>query len=80
VLLLQPDVVKLDTSLTRNVHDNARQRAIVLALVRFSTEVGATVLAEGVEVPEQIPALVDLGVRLGQGWHLGIPVQQGGRR
>ena len=80
VLLLQPDVVKLDTSLTRNVHDNPRQRAIVLALVRFSSEVGATVLAEGVEVPEQIPALVDLGVRLGQGWHLGLPVQQGSRR
>jgi sensor c-di-GMP phosphodiesterase-like protein len=28
-------------------------------------------------VPEQVPALVDAGVALGQGWHLGIPVQQG---
>jgi EAL domain-containing protein (putative c-di-GMP-specific phosphodiesterase class I) len=77
VLLLQPDVVKLDTSLTRDVHDNARQQAIVRALVRFTTEVGAVVLAEGIEVPEQVPALVDAGVALGQGWHLGIPVQQG---
>ena len=77
VLLLQPDVVKLDTSLTRDVHDNHRQHAIVRALVTFSAEVGATVLAEGIEVPEQIPALVDAGVTLGQGWHLGIPVQQG---
>jgi EAL domain-containing protein (putative c-di-GMP-specific phosphodiesterase class I) len=76
VLLLQPDVVKLDTSLTRDVHDSQRQQAIVRALVRFSAEVGATVLAEGIEVPEQIPALVDAGVTLGQGWHLGIPVQQ----
>jgi EAL domain-containing protein (putative c-di-GMP-specific phosphodiesterase class I) len=74
VLLLQPDVVKLDTSLTRDVHDNARQLAIVQALVTFSTEVGATVLAEGIEVAEQIPALIDAGVTLGQGWHLGIPV------
>jgi EAL domain-containing protein (putative c-di-GMP-specific phosphodiesterase class I) len=77
VLLLQPDVVKLDTSLTRDVHDNPRQLAIVTALVRFSTEVGATVLAEGIEVAEQIPALLDAGVTLGQGWHLGVPVQQG---
>ena len=77
VLLLQPDVVKLDTSLTRDVHDNQRQQAIVRALVRFSAEVGATVLAEGIEVAEQVPALVDAGVTLGQGWHLGIPVQQG---
>lgn len=77
VLLLQPDVVKLDTSLTRDVHESQRQHAIVQALVRFSSEVGATVLAEGIEVPEQIPALIDAGVTLGQGWHLGVPVQQG---
>jgi EAL domain-containing protein (putative c-di-GMP-specific phosphodiesterase class I) len=74
VLLLQPDVVKLDTSLTRDVHESPRQQAIVQALVTFSTEVGATVLAEGIEVAEQVPALADAGVSLGQGWHLGIPV------
>lgn len=74
VLLLQPDVVKLDTSLTRDVHENARQAAIVRAVVTFANEVGAVVLAEGIEVAEQVPALVDAGVTLGQGWHLGIPV------
>jgi EAL domain-containing protein (putative c-di-GMP-specific phosphodiesterase class I) len=74
VLLLQPDVVKLDTSLTRDVHESPRQQAIVRALVTFSDEVGAIVLAEGIEVAEQVPALVDAGVTLGQGWHLGIPV------
>jgi EAL domain-containing protein (putative c-di-GMP-specific phosphodiesterase class I) len=74
VLLLQPDVVKLDTSLTRMVHESPRQQAIVKALVTFSDEVGAVVLAEGIEVAEQVPALRDAGVTLGQGWHLGIPV------
>ena len=74
VLLLQPDVVKLDTSLTRDVHENARQAAIVRAVVGFADEVGAVVLAEGIEVAEQVPALVEAGVTLGQGWHLGIPV------
>jgi len=74
VLLLQPDVVKLDTSLTRDVHDNPRQQAIVYSLVTFADEVGAIVLAEGIEVAEQVPALLDAGVTLGQGWHLGIPV------
>ena len=76
VLLLQPDVVKLDTSLTKDVHDSPRQQAICRALVTFSDEVGAIVLAEGVEVAEQVPALLDAGVTLGQGWHLGIPVIQ----
>ncbi len=74
VLLLQPDVVKLDTSLIRDVHESPRQLAIVRALVTFSDEVGAVVLAEGVEVAEQVPALLAAGVTLGQGWHLGVPV------
>ena len=74
VLLLQPDVVKLDTSLTRDVHNSPRQLAIVKALVTFCDEVGATVLAEGIEVAEQVPALIQAGVTQGQGWHLGIPV------
>lgn len=74
VLLLQPDVVKLDTSLIRDVHDSPRQQAIVRALVTFSDEVGAVVLAEGIEVAEQVPALLAAGVTLGQGWHLGVPV------
>lgn len=49
------------------------QRALVRALLRFSDEVGMVVVAEGVETREQLDALRSLGVRLGQGWHLGVP-------
>ena len=34
-------------------------------------------LAEGIEVAEQIPALLEAGVTLGQGWHLGTPAMVG---
>ncbi len=74
VLQLQPDVVKLDTSLTRDVHLSERQRSLVRAVVTFADEVGAVVLAEGIEIAEQVAPLVDAGVQLGQGWHLGRPV------
>lgn len=74
VLQLQPDVVKLDTSLTRDVHLSERQRSLVRAVVTFADEVGALVLAEGIEIGEQVSPLVDAGVTLGQGWHLGRPV------
>ena len=74
VLLLQPDVIKLDWALTRDVHENATQQTIVASVVAFANEVGAVVLAEGIEVAEQIPPLITAGVTLGQGWHLGIPV------
>jgi EAL domain-containing protein (putative c-di-GMP-specific phosphodiesterase class I) len=73
VLMLQPDVVKLDTSLSRAVHHDERQRKLVTALLTFAREVGSVVLAEGIETEEQLDALRDLGMPLGQGWHLGVP-------
>ena len=73
VLMLQPDVVKLDTSLSRAVHYDERQQKLVTALLTFAREVGSIVLAEGIETDEQLVALRELGVPLGQGWHLGVP-------
>ncbi|MBK5308248.1 MAG: EAL domain-containing protein [Frankiaceae bacterium] len=74
VLMLQPDIIKLDLSLTRDVDVDRRQQALVRAVTAFSAQVGATVLAEGVETQEQLDTLREIGVRLGQGWHLGVPV------
>lgn len=74
VLMLQPDLIKLDLSLTRHVDVDRRQQALVRAVTAFAAQVGATVLAEGVETQEQHDALREIGVRLGQGWHLGVPV------
>jgi EAL domain-containing protein (putative c-di-GMP-specific phosphodiesterase class I) len=73
VLMLQPDVIKLDTSLSRDVHHSARQQQLVTALLTFDHEVGCVVLAEGIETEEPLDALRGLGVPLGQGWHLGVP-------
>ncbi len=73
VLMLQPDIIKLDTSLTRDVQNNQRQQDLVVALATFAVEVGSTVLAEGIETVEQLDTLRGLQVPLGQGWHLGVP-------
>jgi EAL domain-containing protein (putative c-di-GMP-specific phosphodiesterase class I) len=73
VLLLQPEVIKLDTSITRDVETDERQQALVRALLSFAAEVGSEVLAEGIETEEQLRALIDIGVPTGQGWHLGLP-------
>jgi EAL domain-containing protein (putative c-di-GMP-specific phosphodiesterase class I) len=77
VLMLQPDVIKLDLSLTRDVDVDRRQQALVRAVTAFSAQVGATVLAEGVETQAQLDTLREIGVQLGQGWHLGVPVLAG---
>jgi EAL domain-containing protein (putative c-di-GMP-specific phosphodiesterase class I)/CheY-like chemotaxis protein len=80
IVLLRPDLIKLDRTLTNEVHtDNARQ-ALVLALVAFGSQIGAAVVAEGVESEEQLEALRQSGVRFGQGFHLGEParLEEGG--
>ncbi|MCW2621163.1 MAG: hypothetical protein JWL64_765, partial [Frankiales bacterium] len=73
LLLLQPDIIKLDIALTRHATE-PRHAALIRALVSFARHVGVDVLAEGVEVRDQVQTLVDLGVTLGQGWHLGVPL------
>ena len=80
VLLLQPEVIKLDTVLVRDLQSDRRKRALVVALTSFAHEVGSVVLAEGIETPEQVQALLTIGVDLGQGWHLGVPAVPGDGR
>ena len=74
VLMLQPDVIKLDTSLTRGIETDKRQQDLVRAVTDFAEQVGADVLAEGIETQGQLDQLTYIGVHLGQGWHLGVPV------
>ena len=73
LLRLQPDIVKLDGVVTANIDVEASQRAIVRALRSFSSDVGVTLIAEDVERKDQLEALLELGVRYGQGFILGWP-------
>jgi EAL domain-containing protein (putative c-di-GMP-specific phosphodiesterase class I) len=73
VLKLRPDVLKIDMSLVRSLDADPIRRALVGALVRFACETKTQVIAEGVETGEEISALVDVGVRFGQGYRLGMP-------
>ena len=73
ILLLQPDVIKLDISLVRDIHVDPIKRALASSLVTFAREIGSTITAEGIETPEELRTLVDLGVPWGQGYHLGRP-------
>ena len=65
--------IKLDHSLTGGIEFDHGQRALAQALITFAAELGATVVAEGVETRQQVEALTELGVRYGQGYHLGRP-------
>lgn len=70
---LEPDVVKLDMALVRNLHTSAVRRHLVGSLLSVGHELGIEVVAEGVETAEEHAALLQLGCRLFQGWLCGRP-------
>ncbi len=69
------DVLKLDGSLAANVVDSPQDRAIMRAVCAIAQELGMQVLAERIETAAQATALAELGCHLGQGYHLGRPVE-----
>jgi EAL domain-containing protein (putative c-di-GMP-specific phosphodiesterase class I) len=73
MLRIDADLIKLDVELTRHIDIDVRRRAMVASLVEFSRSVGATLVAEGIETEAELVALRELGVQVGQGYHLGRP-------
>jgi EAL domain-containing protein (putative c-di-GMP-specific phosphodiesterase class I) len=73
VLKLRPDFIKIDLSLVRDIHLDEVRQVLVALLVTFARNVGAVLVAEGVEQQAELDTLVDLGVRHMQGYLLCPP-------
>lgn len=69
----QPDIVKLDMALTRDIDRDRVRRAIVSGIVRFCEELSIRIIAEGIESPGECLALQDEGVQLFQGYLFARP-------
>lgn len=74
ILELEPDIIKLDISLTQNIHKNRTKFLLAKALCGFSRAIGCTIIAEGIETNKELNALKELGVDMGQGYLLGRPM------
>lgn len=68
------DTLKIDKSFVWNLNGKAQGRSICRAIVDLSKALGMTVVAEGVETPEQVEALQDMGCAFGQGYLFAKPV------
>jgi EAL domain-containing protein (putative c-di-GMP-specific phosphodiesterase class I)/AmiR/NasT family two-component response regulator len=73
ILRLLPDILKMDLELIRDIDRDPVRRALAASLVGFAAEIGATIVAEGIETPAELLTLDRLGVPLGQGYHLARP-------
>ena len=71
---LEPEVVKLDTSLVRGIADSSRKRSVVRAMVELaSRDLGMLVICEGIETAAERDALASLGADLLQGFLFAKP-------
>ncbi len=73
IVELRPDFIKLDRWLARDIEFDRGRRSMVEAICTFARQVGARVIAEGIETRDQLTAFVELGADFGQGYFLGIP-------
>ncbi len=71
--LLEPEIVKLDMSLIRDIHITSTKQKVVRSMTALSKDMGMTVVAEGVETPAERDCLVDLGCDLLQGFLFAKP-------
>lgn len=69
----QPDLIKLDMELIRNVHERRASQAIIRGVLRTCEDLGIGVIAEGVETTHERDFLFDNGVHLMQGWLFARP-------
>jgi EAL domain-containing protein (putative c-di-GMP-specific phosphodiesterase class I) len=74
IVTLAPDIVKIDRTLVADVDTDRARLALVMAVAMFAREIGGiTLVAEGVETPDELEALKSLGVDAAQGYLTGSP-------
>lgn len=72
---LEPEIVKLDMSLVRDIDQHATKRRVVAAIANLCRELGSRVVAEGVETEAERKACLDSGIDLLQGYLFAKPAR-----
>lgn len=71
------DTIKIDASFIRDLHQNQESQAIVKAIVTVAQSLNLKVVAEGVELADQVEALSENGCDQGQGYLFSKPLPTG---
>ncbi len=70
---LKPDYVKIDKYFSKDIATHPEKVQTITALKRIADTFGTLMVAEGIETPQELRVLRDLGIELGQGYLLGRP-------
>ncbi|AIL60550.1 bifunctional diguanylate cyclase/phosphodiesterase [Pseudomonas alkylphenolica] len=76
---LRPDYVKIDRHFIDGIHLDAVKREFVGSILQIARASRAQVIAEGIELAEELKVLTEMGVDLVQGYLLGRPQEQPSR-
>ena len=74
LLEYQPDILKIDGSLIKNIDKDEFSYSVVETMVSFAKKQGIKTVAEFVENDDILRVITDLGINYGQGYGLGRPV------
>lgn len=73
IIELKPDFIKLDMSLVRNVDTDDVKQQLLKALINFGKETNVKMIAEGIETKAELRTLLEMDIRLGQGYVFAYP-------
>ena len=68
------NTLKIDRSFVWRMEDSAQDRAIIQTILDLAHILGLDAIAEGIETPEQLAQLRDLGCDIGQGYWFAKPL------
>lgn len=68
-----PHDIKLDRSLVARADRDPARLAAIVGFQKFADQVGARLIAEGIETEAERTVLLEVGVRFGQGYLFGEP-------
>lgn len=76
---LRPEYVKIDRHFIDGIHHDPLKREFVGSILQIARAANTQVIAEGIELPEELAVLTDMGINLVQGHLLGRPQALGVR-
>lgn len=73
IIQLAPDIIKLDRELVHRIDGDPVRRSLATAIVSFAADIGASVVAESIETPDELNVVRALGIGYAQGTLIGGP-------
>ena len=70
---IRPDFIKLDRYLIAGIETDTLRHTFGEVMTEFADQLGAVLIAEGIETREELAAVTSLGITAGQGYYLGRP-------